>query len=211
MIDLAVELVADPFAHAGLPEQHPRPFDEVVEVGDAGRALGPRIGRGEGLARPEPCRDVRRQFRPALKPQQRADALGETLRVALIIGIGLHLARLGDAKPPLPVKTIAASSGSAAARAEGARRQPALDALDHAKPGRLAPVAVGVRDSPQQVAVEAVVGAWRGEIIVDHSGRPISCRFEVPCLRAGRVPQASRAFARRPGDTRPPPPHRAVG
>ena len=70
MIDLAVELVAHPVAHSGLAKQAPRPVDQIVEVGDARRALGLGIGCGERLARPQPGRNVGSEPRSVLKAQQ---------------------------------------------------------------------------------------------------------------------------------------------
>src|SRR4051794_36753520 len=49
MIDLAIELVTDPVPHPRLREQAPSPFDEVVEIGHSGSALGLGIGRGKRL------------------------------------------------------------------------------------------------------------------------------------------------------------------
>ena len=42
MVDLAIELVADPVAHARRCEQPPSPVDQVVEIGHARGALGRR-------------------------------------------------------------------------------------------------------------------------------------------------------------------------
>ena len=94
VVDLAVELVAHPLAHAGFAQQATSPFDKVVEVGDSGRALGLRVGRRECLPGAQPRGDVRGKPGAALHAQQLGDAFRQPLRVALIVGISLDLAGL---------------------------------------------------------------------------------------------------------------------
>ena len=81
MVDLAVELVADPVAHAGLLQQAPRPFDQVVEIGNAGGSLRLRVGFGERLACTQPRRNVSSKPRAVLDAQQTFDQIRKTARV----------------------------------------------------------------------------------------------------------------------------------
>ena len=94
MVDLTVELVADPLAHAGLLEEAARPVDEVVEIGHARGPFGARVGQREGLPRAQARRDVGGEFRAALNAQELADELREPAGVILVLGLGLGLARV---------------------------------------------------------------------------------------------------------------------
>ena len=89
MVDLAVELVADPVADPGLRKEVARPVDEVIEVRDASSTFRARVGIGEGLPGAKAGRDVARQPRTILDAQQVADEIGEPAGVRLIVRLGL--------------------------------------------------------------------------------------------------------------------------
>src|SRR3954447_25354476 len=91
VVDLAVELVTHPLAHAGLPQELPRPVDEVVKVGDPGRALGRGISLSECLASTQTAGDVRGKPRAVLQLQHLADEVGEVARAVFILRIELGL------------------------------------------------------------------------------------------------------------------------
>ncbi len=79
MIGLAVELVADPVAHAGFEQQCLRLADQVVEIDHAGGALGGTIGPGIGLPDAQPGGERRHHGRG---PAQEQKAGGSTRRAA---------------------------------------------------------------------------------------------------------------------------------
>ena len=93
MVDLAIELVTHPVAHARLLQQVPRPVDQVVEVGDAGSALGAGIGGGEGLARAQPGGDVGGEPGAVLTAQQLPDQHRQAPRMRFVMRLRLASGR----------------------------------------------------------------------------------------------------------------------
>jgi hypothetical protein len=71
----------------------PSPFDEVVEIGDAGGALGLGIGPGERLPRSKARSNVRCQPSAPLNTQKLSDQNGKASRVRFVVRLCLRLAR----------------------------------------------------------------------------------------------------------------------
>ena len=159
MVDFAVELVTHPVAHARRPQQGPCPVDQVVEVGDAGRSLGPGVGSRERLASPQSRGNVRREPRGSLHREQFADPRRDLLGMAVIVRIGLELAGRRLAEVALAGEDHQRQIGKRAGPFRGVHRQPALDLLDDLLSGRRAPGAVRACDRAQQVAIEPIVAA----------------------------------------------------
>ncbi len=168
VIDLAVELVAHPFAHSGLAEQAASPFDEVVEVGDPGAALGPGVGLGEL----PPGAKARGHFGgeqgAVLDAQQLGDQHRETPGVRFIMRFGLRLTR-GDPRSPLFGENHLAQVGQSRRALDRRQREPLVDDLGIAEAGLGAPFAVGLGDRAQQVAVEPLVAAIGRDMLLDRS------------------------------------------
>src|SRR5689334_8283879 len=93
VVDLPIELVANPFADSGLPEELPGPFDEVVEVGDAGGTLCPRVGSGKGLACTQPGSHVRGKSGAILDTDEVPDEDRKAACRRFIVWLGFRLAR----------------------------------------------------------------------------------------------------------------------
>src|SRR5690348_4266268 len=92
MVDLAIELVAHPVAHSWLPQEAPRPLDQIVEVRHARGPLGLRVRVSERLPRLQPRGYFRREPRAVLNAQEIADQIGEAPGVRLVVRLGLGLA-----------------------------------------------------------------------------------------------------------------------
>ena len=133
--------------------------------------LGGRVRDRKGLAGAKAGGDVGGEPRRALDLEQARDALGQRLRVAIVIRDRRLIALGDDLQLALGGEDDAGELGRARRTRDGgsiASQRSIVSTILRA--GRRAPIAIGVGDRAQQVAVEAVVAAMMREIIFD---RPV--------------------------------------
>ena len=197
VVGALVELVAHPFAHSGLGQQPARPADQIVEIGDAGAALGLRISVGEGPPRAKPRGHVVRRAarrsgfaanprsgRPGARhaPHNAARALrcpAETLRSVVIVGQD-DLAQSGSA--------AARSIGVSASHRSMTSAWPRPVCAPHAGWLRRSLAAGRNRSGRRR-------NGWTRYSSTDPSGRPISARSVGSMVSSGPS-AASASWAR---------------
>ena len=185
-----VELVADPVPHARGCEQLPGPGDQVVEVGDAGAALRPRVGGRERLPRPQARGHVGGKPAPFWTTQKLADQDGEAAGVRFVVRLGPRLARRDPQSYPFRSGRPCEAPASSAARSIGVSASQFAMASAWPKPGLRAPPAVRVGDRFEQVAVEAVVVAMMREEVFDRLIRQVHRAARSRCSISLRRAQA---------------------
>ena len=121
-----------------MPQQAPRPIDQIIEVGDAGGAFGAGVGGGEGLCGTQPGGDVAGESRTVLKPKKPGDQIGKAACLLLVIRLGLRLARR-NARSALFGEDDFAEIAKARRAFDRGERQPLVDDVGVAKAGRRAP------------------------------------------------------------------------
>ena len=105
-----------------------------------------------------------------------------------IMRFGLRLPRR-DPRRPLVGQHDLAQVGQRSSPLDGRQVQPAFDDLGVTEPGLRAPPAVCVRDGAQEIAIEAIVAAMVGDVILD---RFIGQSHQLPDLRFNRRTRTKR-------------------
>ncbi len=201
MVDTLVELVADPLGDARRIEQCAGPADQIVEIGDAGEALGSGIGLRIGTASRQPLRRFASISHLSGQVGERLELRADLLGQRDIIGLGgkqllvvpvLDLAFLGhqraqqrpDQRNPLRL----------------ARRAPLRNGVGSGKTGLGAPLHIGIGEAVQRRSIDLPVIAALGDGLFQVAGRQgRENRGNVPamsCRRASSVRVAGTHFAR---------------